>query len=560
MPGAAALPRMSGCASRPARGGCTPLRQRPRRSRSTPVLAAACQTGDHNIEMEAATDAGDSMSRLGTASSWAPGAAASPLGNGGKARGLAARSPSAASSVALLPRTPCRLPEIVPNPWGRGPQFAPTTPGAGLGALASATPSAASKTTSASERRRWAELLLDIGKMEQENAENLAAQIQEVADFHEGEKLRRAFRTRAAELLSMMPLQQLQLAHELLVLVQKMDSELLFELWSRSDTWPPTAGTKPTRWQCPTRALEERLAHLTLKGAHSLQTLSKCHIASSKLVVEGLVRPKVHELTLHTLLRWIEREPLQLLQRNAPLLKELADSQRCVLEALEHRILRRSLQPFRAGQLSGFAHLVLHLQDAGLEILDGPGAPQLDAPSCEHYPPLQISIMNSLRRAVKDLPISRLAADFRGPLLQLITARKGISDNVQLVVTDRVSDELHIIRNKVMKRDDPVRVQEELSHWGRFTEATGGAGLLDLCEPIRAHLLGPPEEIGSLAFCAATCTPGSKEFPPEYLGRKEALHQHLEEVWHMVTRVFALLGDAQEVAVAQRLLNERSVA
>lgn len=488
------------------------------RSRSSPTLVAGgMAAGPSGAADEAAPGkCGDPPSRASTASTFAPSwTSPSSTGSGWRARR--------------------------PGPRGAPPRT--------HGAIAEI----AADKSQAREARRVAELRLEVDRMGFEDSALLAERVSSVADPIARERLRLTFRNRMAELLSELGLRQLVFARGALLLARSMGSA---GGWGFGASWPPVAGASPAVGLDPARALEDRLAHLAFGGIHDIDTLVDCYTTSSDLVARGLLRPKVHKAVLSCLLRWVESEPLLGFQRRAARLAELGLAEPLVLRGIEQRLLQRARRPFAAGQLAGFGRLILDLHERGLEVLDGPSAPILDAPSVERYPPLQVAVLDALRRTMHELPMSRLAADYRGPLLELINMRQGIKINFQVVASDRIVEELHVIEKKVFKRDEPTRVQEELLHWGQFTQALSSAKLVDICEPILDGLLGPPRQVGSLAFLAASCTPGAKEMPPEYLGRKEALGERVRDVWEMVARIFFLLGDAEEASMAEVLLRE----
>jgi len=292
----------------------------------------------------------------------------------------------------------------------------------------------------------------------------------------------------------------------------------------------------------------------------------QCYTVTSDLVQRGIIKPKVHAAIVTCLLRWIEREPMHLFRRHAESLVELVAVEPTVLPQLRRRLGRRAGQAFRGkGQFAGFAQLVFQLEALGLPVVDDePGNEVLDHPTASMMPPLQLGLLQTLRSMLRDWPVDRLADELTGPALDLLCCRKGLKEKATSNISVRISEELNAIRDKVLARAEPVRVQIVLLAYGRFLCATAGAaggkvsgngrGLVDLAEPLRMHLLASQETLGSLGFCTASVTPGAKELPPEYLGRKVELYERLGDLWKMVAQVMQLLGDDDESAVARTLL------
>lgn len=403
---------------------------------------------------------------------------------------------------------------------------------------------------------RATELLLEVGQMRHEDVEFFSDRLACLGP-KDGEKIRRAFRTRAAELLATATVQNLERARSTFLVLHSVESEQEFDHWHLSDTWPTTAGTDATRWQCPTRAFEERIAHLAYKAVHNLPALAQCRTVTADLSPRGFIRAKVHEVVVAIILRWVETEPLAQLRKHAILLHELAENEASIMVVLEKRLVRRARQAFAPGRFESFLQIIFDLQDRGLEVLDGPGAPVVDMKSATRFAALQVALLDCMRVGLKIWPMSQVAQEFRGSVLQIMISRPDIKKNVTVAATDRIQHGLHAIRDLVLSRVDPKRVQEEFLQWGIVTKAMGEHGLLEFSEPIRMHIMSGPEEIGSMAFCAASVTPGAAEIPPEYLGHIQGMYERVREIWQTVMEVMVLIGEEGDVAAARELMSER---
>lgn len=403
-------------------------------------------------------------------------------------------------------------------------------------------------------RAARSELLMEVAQMQHEEVEFFS---QRLANFgpKEGEKIHQAFRSRAGELLACATVQQLDHARRTLMVLRRTDND--FSAWHASAIGLVTPEKETTRWPCPTRAFEERIAHLAYKAVHNLPALAQCHAVTSDLAPRGILRAKVHDAVVTCILRWVEREQLGQLIKQAALLCELAKQEPQVMVVLERRLVRRARQSFSAGRLAGFVQCVLNLQDRGLEVLDGPGAPMVDMTSATRFAPLQVALLDALRVAFKDWPISRVAEEIQGCVLDFAVVRPDLKENVSVAATDRIHAELHTVRDLILRRVDPKRVQQEFLYWGTVAKAMGDRGLLNFSEPIRLHVLGGPDEIGSMSFCAASVTPTAPEMPPEYLPHVSGLYERVNDIWKAVMEVVVMIGEEVDVVSARKLLAER---
>lgn len=448
-------------------------------------------------------------------------------------------------SAEVAPRSPGWLPPLRPQSFGREPLStcpADVEHSRGDGGTGS---------------RRAAELLVDLVQMRHEDVELVGS---EVSRFRgkDSEKVRNAFRTRLAELLGSVPLQHLDRARQTLLLLHGGNTNLEFVLRGEIIN-PLREGIERTTNQDPTRVFEERIAYLAYKGVHNLAVLAQCHATTADLAQRKCIRLKVHDVVMGCILRWIERESLLRLRKHAVLLHGLAQAEPSVLAAVERKLVKRALQPFPPLQLAGFAQVLLDLQDDGLMMLDGPGVPVLDQASAKLLPPLQVAVLSALRAGMQDWPMDRAPAEFHGPVLRLVNESHDLREIMIVLTTERAYNGLCAVRDMVLRRVEPTKVQQGLLDWGRFVLKTGEGGFLDFDYIMKTLIMGGPEVVGSMAFCAASCTPNAPELPPEYLGRVPALYERLRGVWKTVMEVMVLLGDDREVAAALSLLDERGL-
>lgn len=399
-------------------------------------------------------------------------------------------------------------------------------------------------------------LLLEVAQMRYEEVEFFSERLVHFAT-KEGEKIRRAFRTRAAELLATCTVRQLRRARHTLMVLQQAEQQFEFDPLGKSDTWPTTSSASDTKWQCPQRAFEERIAYLAQKGVHDLEALAACHEVTAELAPRGFIRDKVHDVVIACLLKYVETEPFTQLRKHAMLLCDLKDREPCILARLERRLVQRARQAFHPGKLAGFVQVILDLQERGLPILDGPSPPVVDMKSATRFPALQVALLDALRVALKEWPIHRVAAEMQGAVLAGVVARPALQENVCVAATQRVHGGLHVVRDMVLRRVDARRVQEEYCHWGTLTLAMGKLKCLDFTEPIRMHILGGTEEIGSMAFCVTSVSPGANEVPPEYLGQVAGMRALAGELWKKTMDIALLLGDEAEVKSTRELMEER---
>merc|ERR1740120_518652 len=88
---------------------------------------------------------------------------------------------------------------------------------------------------------------------------------------------------------------------------------------------------------------------------------------------------------------------------------------------------------------------------------------------------------------------------------------------LRIAASARVAEELFSIFEAIGRLNEPTRVQKDLSMWGRFVQHIGDVGLLAFTAPVRKSILGEAQDPGSLANCAASVTPGTREIPNEYM-------------------------------------------
>jgi len=393
----------------------------------------------------------------------------------------------------------------------------------------------------------YRELILDILHMKYVDVERLSRRVTHVR-AHEGSKVRRAFRTRMAELLTETTLEDLDNAGHALAVLRAMDEALpCDDFWAETDAWPSSCSAQQrTSWQCPTRALEERIGKLAFQNRSRIDVLVRCHGVVTKLVDHELMRPKILNVIMSCLAIWIERTPLPEVRRRVGAVRSITSAEPPLLLALERRVIQRSRDAFTAGQLQGFAQFLLDVERGGLALLEGVGPAELDPESARRFPGLQVGLTAALRICLSRWPMRRLVAEFRGPVIRLICSWSSILENVRGSASARVCEALRSVHAMVLREVLPTVVQEELLHWGEFLKTLNTAGLLSLAEPDLDHILGGLRVPGSLLHCCASVTPGTVELLPAYRGRARELQVRTAEVNAMVVEVSTLLANMAE--------------
>ncbi|CAE8666955.1 unnamed protein product [Polarella glacialis] len=350
----------------------------------------------------------------------------------------------------------------------------------------------------------------------------------EVADFRRlvlqfpshgaGAKIRGAFRTRVAELLSAVGHAALAQAADALALVHDVDDG---SSSSRGFCWSKTSAiSRLEPLLCPHKALEDRIGKLAIQGRKDVSLLASCLQVASGLQERGLVREHLPSAVSKQLLRWSESVQLTELRRLQPVLRRVVEIEPLMRSWLEQRLVRRAAQGFQLcpGQLGGFAQLLLDIQES-LRPLDGPGVPVLDPPSVYYLPPLRLAVLDALRLVLLRWPMERLANEFRGPVISLCQAFPlDIGVQVRLAVSARTVLELEACAETVLMEGDCVYLQERLLRWATFAGCAAAEGFLCPGPVPLAQLLGGPLVQASVAFCTAAVTPGCAEMPSGFKG------------------------------------------
>lgn len=392
----------------------------------------------------------------------------------------------------------------------------------------------------------YRELFMDIMNMSHANLEQIGRRVS-CLKARDGSKLRRAFRTRTAELLIAASVAELESAARALAVLQKMDEVLpCDDFWSESDAFPKSSSADPTSWQCPFRALEERLGKISFQKRSQLDVLVRCHDVVSDLIRGGLMRSKARDPVMSCLMIWVQRAPLLEYRRRASLLRKITASEPTLLLALEQRLLQRTRESFPIGQFQGFVQLLLDLQAGGLPLLDGAGPHELDQVTGQRLPILQLALLSTLRTGFNRWPMRRLLAEIQGPVLKLGSTCEATLPELRAAAGARVCEGLRSVHSMILREVAPTRVQDELLDWSKLLNTLHGAGMLSLSESERLHIIGAPRDPGSLLYCCASVAPGSPELLSAYQSRAQELKVRHKDVSDMVVMVFALLGNGLE--------------
>merc|ERR1712194_417416 len=152
----------------------------------------------------------------------------------------------------------------------------------------------------------------------------------------------------------------------------------------------------------------------------------------------------------------------------------------------------------------------------------------------------QASFLVCFRRALHRWPMSRLAAEFHGPIRILCQRHPSFADILSTDVTKRAMVGLRNVEDMIWRLTDPPRAQREFLDWAKFVRSVGSAnlpveipampGLLALEEPDLQLLRGGTMVSGSLSHSAARITPGTPEFPLEYRPRIPVIQELAKEL------------------------------
>eukprot|EP00930_Biecheleria_cincta_P018965 TRINITY_DN14607_c0_g1_i1.p1 TRINITY_DN14607_c0_g1~~TRINITY_DN14607_c0_g1_i1.p1 ORF type:complete len:475 (-),score=66.68 TRINITY_DN14607_c0_g1_i1:74-1498(-) len=387
-------------------------------------------------------------------------------------------------------------------------------------------------------------LLMDIGSMALQDVGRLHSEIPKVECFGAGVKVRNAFKTRIAELVADVSVDNLLRAAEALRVYAEVDDLALIEEVER--TMPGGQQSPPSKlapMQCPYRALEERIGKINFSHRDDLSVLEICLHAATCLRDQGLIRPDIREAVLGSLMRWTEESALVELRRQLPVLLRLTQEHPPVLAALEQRLIRRACRGFpSAGSLGSFLQFVLDIQAGGLRLLDGPGAAVLDPPSVHYIPPLRLASLNALREVLLHWPLRRLAEEFSGSVLCFCREfESDVKPQIRLALTQRAVLALETFSDVVQREGNCVDLQQEFIYWAAFCCSAATEDLLRPGPRPMAQMLAGPLTFGSIAFSAAALTPGCPEMPSGFLGRAKELAPRSGELMEGLAQVKSYL-------------------